>query len=238
MQIGLLCFLAFLVGLALSFFVTTQPFQKYSSPQEVVRNLPQNTRNLLIKINYFRKKYFLLPYEIKELHATLFSHEQALKSEQEFKEALIKQTLDDKAYIVVSLSDNILYLKQKDKILRKVRVATGRNKLEILKGHTYYFFTPRTIFTVQRKGENPIWIMPDWAFHEKGQDPPQDINRRLVPGMLGDYALYLERGYMIHGTISSSDLGKYVTHGCIRVGKIDLKALYESVPVGTKVYIY
>jgi lipoprotein-anchoring transpeptidase ErfK/SrfK len=29
-----------------------------------------------------------------------------------------------------------------------------------------------------------------------------------------------------------------VTHGCIRVGSEDLKVLYDSVPIGTKVFIF
>jgi len=33
-------------------------------------------------------------------------------------------------------------------------------------------------------------------------------------------------------------LGRNVTHGCVRVGDDDLKKVYQSVPMGAKVYIY
>jgi L,D-transpeptidase YbiS len=33
-------------------------------------------------------------------------------------------------------------------------------------------------------------------------------------------------------------LGRSVTHGCIRVGDADLKAIYEAAAIGTKIYIF
>ena len=80
--------------------------------------------------------------------------------------------------------------------------------------------------------------MPDWAYHELGEEPPTMNERKGIPNVLGDYALYLQNGYMIHGTIQDADLGKYLTHGCVRMGRQDLKAIYDFVPIGTKVYVY
>ncbi|MCX5914317.1 MAG: L,D-transpeptidase, partial [Deltaproteobacteria bacterium] len=60
---------------------------------------------------------------------------------------------------------------------------------------------------------------------------------RVEPGMLGDYALGFGDGYFIHGTLYTRLLGKNITHGCIRVGDRDLKTLYQSAPLGTKVFI-
>jgi lipoprotein-anchoring transpeptidase ErfK/SrfK len=33
-------------------------------------------------------------------------------------------------------------------------------------------------------------------------------------------------------------LGRSVTHGCIRVGDDDLKAIFSVASIGTKIYIY
>jgi L,D-transpeptidase YbiS len=117
-------------------------------------------------------------------------------------------------------------------------VATGKQEKISYGNHAYRFFTPRQIFTIWKKEEHPLWIMPDWAYHELGKEPPPMNERQGIPNVLGDYALYLQDGYMIHGTIQNADLGKYLTHGCVSMGKQDLKALYAFVPIGTKVYIY
>jgi lipoprotein-anchoring transpeptidase ErfK/SrfK len=44
--------------------------------------------------------------------------------------------------------------------------------------------------------------------------------------------------FLIHGTPQENLLGRSVTHGCIRVGYDDLKVLFDSVPVGTRVFIF
>jgi L,D-transpeptidase ErfK/SrfK len=56
--------------------------------------------------------------------------------------------------------------------------------------------------------------------------------------VLGAFLLDLGGGVMIHGTPQEYLLGRSVTHGCIRVGYDDLKVLYDSVQVGTKVFIF
>ena len=43
---------------------------------------------------------------------------------------------------------------------------------------------------------------------------------------------------MIHGTLFEVNLGKNITHGCVRVGSEDLQYLYEKVQVNWPVFIY
>jgi L,D-transpeptidase YbiS len=45
-------------------------------------------------------------------------------------------------------------------------------------------------------------------------------------------------GYIIHGTIFQTLLGKRVTHGCIRLGDKDLEFAYQTVPVGARVFLF
>lgn len=66
--------------------------------------------------------------------------------------------------------------------------------------------------------------------------PTSTLNRRLREE-LGDYALDLGDGYMLHGTWDRTSIGTDATHGCIRVGDEDLAWLYTYVPVGVKVVI-
>jgi L,D-transpeptidase YbiS len=102
----------------------------------------------------------------------------------------------------------------------------------------WVFDTPRGELPVQSKTVNPIWIKPDWAFIEEGEPVPQNFKDRVEEGVLGEYALSIGNGYLIHGTLYTRLLGRNVTHGCIRVGDEDLKTLYNASSAGTKVIIF
>jgi L,D-transpeptidase YbiS len=91
---------------------------------------------------------------------------------------------------------------------------------------------------VIRKAEDPVWTKPDWAFVEEGKAVPDKWSERRDYDTLGDYALYLGDGYMIHGTLYQRYLGRAITHGCIRLGDEDLERVYRSAPVGTPVLIF
>ncbi len=56
--------------------------------------------------------------------------------------------------------------------------------------------------------------------------------------MLGEYAVGIGRGYFIHGTLYSRLLGRNVSHGCVRLGDEDLRALVRATEIGTRVIIY
>jgi L,D-transpeptidase YbiS len=100
------------------------------------------------------------------------------------------------------------------------------------------FATPTGRFEILSKTKNPVWKKPDWAFIEEGQPIPKDPSERFAYGELGEYALALGDGYLIHGTLYERLLGRSVTHGCIRLGRDDLRKLYASTRVGTAVYIF
>ena len=101
------------------------------------------------------------------------------------------------------------------------------------------FKTPKGEFRIQYKTTSPVWKKPDWAFIEEGLPVPSiDHYSRYEYGVLGDYALSLGRGYLIHGTLYQRFLGLPVTHGCIRLNDENLKLIYNSLSEGSKVYIY
>jgi lipoprotein-anchoring transpeptidase ErfK/SrfK len=68
--------------------------------------------------------------------------------------------------------------------------------------------------------------------------PSQNDPVRWEAGVLGDYALSIGDGYLIHGTIYKRFLGMPVTHGCIRMNDEDLEAVYKTLDFGSKVFIY
>jgi len=143
-------------------------------------------------------------------------------------------------YIVVDQTQNRLYLMNDDKIVRAAVCSAGSGLVLKASGSskTWVFDTPRGVFKVRSKIPNPIWKKPDWAFVEEGKTIPKNPEDRFESGTLGKYALYLEDGYMIHGTLYTRLLGRSVTHGCIRLGAEDLQAVWDAVPLGSSVYIF
>ena len=142
-------------------------------------------------------------------------------------------------YIVVNPNGNRLSLRRGQRVVLEAAISTGRNDTLTHLKRKWVFQTPRGIMSVIRKKKDPIWIKPDWAFLEKGESiPPRSSPLRKEKGVLGAFLLDLGGGVMIHGTPQEHLLGRSVTHGCIRVGYEDLKVLYDSVQVGTKVFIF
>ena len=85
-------------------------------------------------------------------------------------------------------------------------------------------------------------IRPAWA-------PPPDIKREnprlpdVIAGgapnnPMGVAALVLSGGeYAIHGTNRPGSVGRFVSHGCIRMYNQDITDLYSRVRVGTEVVV-
>ncbi len=143
-------------------------------------------------------------------------------------------------YVVVDQTQNRLYIMNEDKIVRTAVCSAGSGMVLKANGSakTWVLDTPRGVFKVRSNLPNTIWKKPDWAFVEEGKPIPKNPADRFEAGTLGKYALYLEDGYMIHGTLYTRLLGRSVTHGCIRLGPEDLQAVWDAVPLGSSVYIF
>lgn len=152
----------------------------------------------------------------------------------------IERLTPGNAYLVVNTTENRFALYRNRQLVREGMCSTGSMISLIGEGDQRWFFrTPRGEFRVQAKLENPVWRKPDWAFVEEGLPvPPPDHPSRYERGVLGDYALTLGDGYMIHGTLYQRFIGLPVTHGCIRMLDDDLEEVFRSLPVGAKVFIY
>jgi lipoprotein-anchoring transpeptidase ErfK/SrfK len=144
------------------------------------------------------------------------------------------------SYLVINTTDNLFYLYRNRKLIREGHCSTGSFKmLKTEEGRSWIFKTPKGRFTIQGKTTNPWWRKPDWAFIEEGLPaPPPDHHSRFEYGVLGEYALSLGDGYLIHGTIYKRFLGMPVTHGCVRLNDEDLEAIFNTLSIGSKVYIF
>lgn len=68
--------------------------------------------------------------------------------------------------------------------------------------------------------------------------PPFGTPQRKFDKVLGKYRLNLGSGYGIHGTMYPDQLGRSVTHGCVRLGDADIERLFAMANVGDQVLIY
>jgi lipoprotein-anchoring transpeptidase ErfK/SrfK len=169
--------------------------------------------------------------------------EAGLQAEHQRLLQAVQQRQSETPYIVINTQDNLLVLRNEREIVHRAVCATGSGrKLEGPKRwkHRWVFDTPKGRFSVLRKVEDPLWTKPEWVFVEASEEIPifaEDL-RRFQRGVLGKYALYFARDYMIHATLYGINLGKSITHGCVRVGEEDLRYFYERVQPGWPVYIY
>lgn len=100
--------------------------------------------------------------------------------------------------------------------------------------------TPRNWVTkVERKQEGPTWVPTANTRREYAKEG------KTLPAMvpagpenpMGLYAIYIGRLYAIHGTNANFGIGLRVSQGCIRLRNDDIKYLFDTVPVGTRVQI-
>jgi lipoprotein-anchoring transpeptidase ErfK/SrfK len=68
--------------------------------------------------------------------------------------------------------------------------------------------------------------------------PPHGTPQRKFDKVLGKYRLNLGSGYGIHGTMYPNQLGRSVTHGCVRLGDADIEKVFAMANVGDQVLIY
>ncbi len=196
---------------------------------------------------------FLIPsVQFSKYHAGLSivpSTDSVLNAEIEIKalekkiEQLNKKTerlIPGNAYLIINTTNNTFELYQNNKLARSGRCSTGSFiHLEVDSTKSFMFETPKGVMTVQRKIVNPVWTKPDWAFIEEGIPvPSKGHSSRFEANVLGDYALILGDGYMIHGTLYQRLIGSPVTHGCVRLLDDDLEVIYKTLPVGSKIFIY
>jgi lipoprotein-anchoring transpeptidase ErfK/SrfK len=143
-------------------------------------------------------------------------------------------------YIAINTTYNRFRLYKNRKQIREGFCSTGSYTL--LKSHDkrqWIFHTPKGMYKVLGKVTNPVWRRPDWSYVEEGLPiPSANDPSRWEAGVLGDYALSIGDGYLIHGTIYKRFLGMPVTHGCIRMNDEDLEAVYKTLDLESKVYIY
>jgi len=128
--------------------------------------------------------------------------------------------------IVVHVDRNELELYDGFDLVRTYDVATAKP------GYT----TPGGEWTIWDMRENPTWYNP--ALDDWGADLPA-----VIPGgpgnPMGTRALYIDAPGLIriHGTTDPSSIGRYASHGCIRMQNEEIEDLFDRVDIGTTVLV-
>jgi hypothetical protein len=128
-------------------------------------------------------------------------------------------------YREIDLASRKLVLKNNQQILKTYSIGVAKSK---------EFLTPIGDFKILEMDDNPGWINP----YKKGVKIPPGPNNPLGTRWMGFYRNnQLNQAYGMHGTNQPSSIGKFVSHGCIRMLIPDAEDLYEQVEIGTPVSV-
>lgn len=165
-------------------------------------------------ISYISQKYQISPTSIMLINN--LSDPKKLLAGQKIK---IGRLLFEpsKIKLLVDLFHSKLYVYYKDHLLKKLPVAVGRADA-----------TPPGIYTVMEKRENP-------TLYWKGEIIPPGS---LVNGLGSRWIGLSDPQYGIHGTTKPWEIGRRISHGCIRLRNEDVEKLFEFVPIGTEVMVF
>ena len=130
--------------------------------------------------------------------------------------------------IVINLGDRTLYWLLDGAVIAFFPVGVGRQSWE----------TPPGAYSIVGRRRDPIWHVPPSIQKEMKQrgEPVKKVVPAGPDNPLGSYWLQLSvPGYGIHGTNAPASVGKFTTHGCVRLRPEDIERLYNEVPTGTSV---
>jgi L,D-transpeptidase ErfK/SrfK len=100
--------------------------------------------------------------------------------------------------------------------------------------------TPEGVTRVVARQKDPVWTPPESVRREhlENGDP---LPARVPAGPDNPLGAYLFRlgwpTYLIHGTNKPYGVGMRSSHGCLRLYPEDIRALFDAIPIGTKVQI-
>ncbi len=124
-------------------------------------------------------------------------------------------------WITVNKTTRVLTLYEGAKVLKKYAVAVG-NPASLTKSGKYI---------VNCKLINPDWGGGGFADPVKGGTPQNPLGTRWMGINRTDGS------YGIHGTNSFYSIGKYISHGCMRMSNHCVEELYSLVPMKAPVWV-
>jgi len=132
--------------------------------------------------------------------------------------------------IVVDTAVRTLYWFQHGALRARFPVSVGRTDWE----------TPPGRYRIVGRREDPIWRVPA-SVQSEMRSRGEEVLASVPPGPnnpLGKYWIQLSApGYGLHGTNAPASIGKYASHGCMRLLPAHVALLYREATDGTPVDI-
>ena len=142
------------------------------------------------------------------------------------------------AAVVVNIPDGLLYRYEPTGVT-VYPVALGEPTDPDAKDPTRWR-TPIGSFKVVEKRKNPVWNVP-LSIQDEMRRNGKDVLTKVEPGPsnpLGTRWIGLSAwGYGIHGTNAPSSIGRFSTHGCVRMRSEHVEALFDQLEKGAMVRI-
>ncbi|MCK9401490.1 MAG: L,D-transpeptidase [Bacteroidales bacterium] len=219
-------FLAFIMAIGLSILLSWPVVRNFNKIQEIAL--------------HFKPKAELQSTATRIGLGNLKTYQESLDKDLAGIQKKLSVFLPKGPFLIINTSANNFRLMNEAKVLREGVCSTGSYTiLQAGDNKQWIFKTPRGMFKILNKVNDPVWKKPDWAFIEEGLPVPSANHpSRYEYGVLGDHSMILGDGYMIHGTLYKRFLGMPVTHGCVRMGDADLEEVFKTMQIGSKVYIY
>jgi L,D-transpeptidase ErfK/SrfK len=133
--------------------------------------------------------------------------------------------------LVVDITDRRLYWFENGDVKAEFPVAVGRNAK---------WPTPQGSFYIIERRKDPEWRVP-LSIQAEMRAAGKPVQTRVPPGPknpLGKYFIALSSGGVgFHGTNAPSSVGRYATHGCMRMHAEDVARLYHETQNGMHVDI-
>ncbi len=133
----------------------------------------------------------------------------------------VSKTPTNGKWIVVNKTTRTLTLYEDTKVIKKYAVAVG-NPASLTKSGK---------FVINMKIIDPDWGGGGFAKPVKGGSPKNPLGSRWLGINRTDGS------YGIHGTNSFYSIGKYISHGCIRMSNYCVEELFPLVPMKAPVWV-
>src|SRR5947207_15371579 len=132
--------------------------------------------------------------------------------------------------IVIDIAVRTLYWFQKGAVRARFPIGVGRADWATPPGH----------YRIVGRRQDPVWHVPP-SIQAEMRAQGEKVVGSVLPGPdnpLGKYWIQLSApGYGLHGTNAPASIGKYVSHGCMRLLPEHVVLLYREARYGTTVYI-
>lgn len=134
--------------------------------------------------------------------------------------------------IVINIPERRLYYFKEKRLAETFPVALGLSR----KANGFDWRTPTGKFVITGKQKDPTWLVPP-SIQKEMELEGKEVILAVGPGPdnpLGKHALSTSiPGILLHETNKPASIGRYASHGCIRIHPVHMAKLFPEVKKNT-----